>query len=285
LENKSFELVAAVDPNLGQEIDPYLSGKVASAIKELAGADIDLVVIASPTHTHLEICRNVEEYLKPKAVLIEKPTGLTLGECEKISSSLKSVPLVLVNYQRNYNSDFIVSLKSICNSNYLKGTVYYSNGTLNNASHGLALLISILGEPTNVYRLHRSKRESEGIEDIDFVVEFDKKVITFLSTPESNYSMFRIELFGSENSWIYDASLSHVEIRNRESDPIYSNRFNLSITPEYLFIPDSESFLYVYRHIAGCIGEKERMISKFAPNLELALAVHKTIAKARESIA
>ena len=79
LENKSFELVAAVDPNLGQEIDLNLSRKVFSAIKELAGADIDLVVIASPTHTHLEICRNVEEYLKPKVVLIEKPTGLTLS--------------------------------------------------------------------------------------------------------------------------------------------------------------------------------------------------------------
>ena len=84
LSNKEFQLVAVVDPALtGAEKIP--KGVVTvDFLQEVQGTYFDLIVVATPTTTHLAICKLISEQFKPKVVLIEKPVGKNLKEIAEI---------------------------------------------------------------------------------------------------------------------------------------------------------------------------------------------------------
>jgi len=280
--NDNFNLIAVVDPhvnNIGGNIPEVNYSKTIKDVKEL---NVDFVVIASPTSTHLETCLQLVNHLNPSAILIEKPVGLTLIECKEIMKRLEKIPTVAVNYQRNYDPKIVQQVTETIGSGHLKGVVYYSNGAINNASHGLALLISVLGSPTKVVRSSYVLGNNKSDMNFDFVVEFGKTRISFIATEENDYSMFRIELFGAEGSWIYDASLERSEIRTRVEDPLYVGRFSLTENSTITSIPDSESFANVYNFLEKRIRGDSDFDPKLGAGLDLAIEVHRVIEKAQK---
>ena len=280
--NKNFELVAIVDPAINNQLPGLSDVRCSKSVKGIQGVNVDLVVIASPTNTHLDICRESVNFLNPRAILIEKPVGLMLEECNEIKMCLQQIPTILVNYQRNYNRKILQQLTDIIGSGYSKGVVYYSNGAINNASHGLALFISILGKPTKVFNLSNSKKERFSGTDMDFVVEFKESRISFIAIEEKHYSTFRIELFGPKGSWLYDASLERSELRTRVDDPIYVGRFSLTKNSTITPIPDTESFNHVYDYLEKRIRGDSDLEPYLGASLELAYKVHEVIEKAQK---
>ena len=280
--NDNFDLVAVVDPDVKSSGINMPEVRFTKTIKEVKDINVDLVVIASPTSTHLETCLQVVNHLEPSAILIEKPVGLTLLECKEIMKCFQKIPTVAVNYQRNYNHEIVQQVTDTIGLGYSKGVVYYSNGAINNASHGLALLISVLGSPTNTFRASNTTKDHPSEINLDFVVEFGETRIFFIATEEKDYSMFRIELFGPKGSWIYDAGLERSEMRPRAEDPIYVGRFrltqNLTITP----IPDTESFTHVYNYLEKRIRGDSDVEPNLGAGLDLAYEVHRVIEKALE---
>lgn len=280
--NRNFELVAIVDPAINEQLPGLPKVRCSKSIEEIQDVNADLVIIAAPTNTHLDICRESVIFLNPKAMLIEKPVGLILEECNAIKKCLQHIPTILVNYQRNYDRIILQQLTDVIGSGYSKGVVYYSNGAINNASHGLALLISVFGRPINVFNLSSSKKERPSGIDVDFVVEFKETKITFIATEEKHYSIFRIELFGPKGAWLYDAGLERSETRTRVDDPIYVGRFSLKKNSTITSIPDTESFNHVYDYLEKRIRGDSNLESHLGASLELAYEVHEVIEKAQK---
>jgi predicted dehydrogenase len=282
LANENFDLVAVVDPYVSNIAINMPEVRFTKSIQEVQDMSVDLAVIASPTSTHLETCLHLINQLKPNAVLIEKPVGLTLVECKKIMKCLQETPTVFVNYQRNYNQKIVKQVTDLISFGYSKGVIYYSNGAINNASHGLAILILILGTPTSVFRSSRGIKESLSDLNFDFVVEFGETRIFFISTEEEDYSMFRIELFGPKGSWLYDSGLERSEMRARVEDPIYVGRFSLTENSTITSIPDSESFTHVYEYLEKRIRRDSEIEPNLGASLDLAYEVHQVIEKAQK---
>ena len=280
--NENFDLVAVVDPDVKSIGINMPEVRFTKTIKEVQDMSVDLAVIASPTSTHLGTCLQLINQLKPSAILIEKPVGLTLVECREIMKCLQETPTVFVNYQRNYNQKIVQQATDAISFGYSKGVVYYSNGAINNASHGLALLILILGTPTSVFRSSRGIKESLSDLNFDFVVEFGETRIFFIATEERDYSMFRIELFGPKGSWLYDAGLERSEIRARVEDPIYVGRFSLTENSTITSIPDTESFTHVYKYLEKRIRGESDIEPNLGAGLDLAYEVHRVIEKAQK---
>ena len=280
--NDNFNLVAIVDPDVKNAGINMPEVRFTKTIKEIQDINVDLVVIASPTSTHLETCLQVVNHLKPSAILIEKPVGLKLVESKEIIKCFHEIPTVVVNYQRNYNPKIIQQVTDTIGLGYSKGVVYYSNGAINNASHGLALLISVLGSPTNTFRASNATKNHPSEIDLDFVVEFGETRIFFIATEEKNYSMFRIELFGPMGSWIYDAGLERSEMRVRIEDPIYVGRFSLTENSTITSIPDTESFTHVYNYLEKRIRGESDVEPNLGAGLDLAYEVHRVIEMAQK---
>ena len=280
--NDNFNLVAVVDPDAKNAGVNMPEVRFTKTIKEVKDIDLDFVVIASPTSTHLETCLQIVNHLKPSAILIEKPVGLTLVESKEIIKCFHEIPKVAVNYQRNYNPKIVQQVTDTIGLGYSKGVVYYSNGAINNASHGLALLISVLGSPTNTFRAPKASKDNPSEINLDFVVEFGETRIFFIATEEKDYSMFRIELFGPKGSWIYDAGLERSEMRVRAEDPIYVGRFSLAENSTITSIPDTESFTHVYNYLEKRIRGESDVEPNLGAGLDLAYEVHRVIEKAQK---
>jgi len=280
--NESFDLVAVVDPDIKNIGINMPEVRFAKTIKEVQNLYVDLAVIACPTSTHLETCSQLVKHLNPSAILIEKPVGLTLMECKEIMKCLQEIPTVVVNYQRNYNQNILQQVAHTISFGYSKGVVYYSNGAINNASHGLALLISVLGSPTNVFKLSSATKERPSDMNLDFVVEFGETRISFIATQENDYSMFRIELFGPKGSWLYDAGLERSEMKTRVEDPIYVGRFSLTQNSTITSIPETESFTHVYNYLEKRIRGDSDVEPTSGASLDLAYEVHQVIEKAQK---
>ena len=280
--NDNFDLVAVVDPDIKNTGITMPEVRFTKTIEEVQNLYVDLAVIACPTSTHLETCSQLVKYLKPSAILIEKPVGLTLMECKEIMKYLQEIPTVVVNYQRNYNQNILQQVADTISFGYSKGVVYYSNGAINNASHGLALLISVLGSPTNVFKLSNATKEHPSDMNLDFVVEFGETRISFIATEEKDYSMFRIELFGPKGSWLYDAGLERSEMKSRVEDPIYVGRFSLTQNSTITSIPETESFTHVYNYLEKRIRGDSDLEPNSGASLDLAYEVHQVIEKAQK---
>ena len=280
--NDNFDLVAVVDPDIKNIGINMPEVRFTKTIEEVQNLYVDLAVIACPTSTHLETCSQLVKHLNPSAILIEKPVGLTLMECKEIMKCLQEIPTVVVNYQRNYNQNILQQVFDTTSFGYSKGVVYYSNGAINNASHGLALLISVLGSPTNVFKFSSAIKERPSDMNLDFVVEFGETRISFIATQENDYSMFRIELFSPKGSWLYDAGLERSEMKTRVEDPIYVGRFSLTQNSTITSIPETESFTHVYNYLEKRIRGDLDVEPNSGASLDLAYEVHQVIEKAQK---
>ena len=94
--------------------------------------------------------------------------------------------------------------------------------------------------------------------------------------------MFRIELFGPEGSWLYDAGLERSEMKTRVEDPIYVGRFSLTQNPTITSIPETESFTHVYNYLEKRIRGDSDVESNLGASLDLAYEVHQVIEKAQK---
>lgn len=155
-ENSHFQLVAAHD----------VSGKARNAFKRKAlkdGADVavysdwqkmikaedpELVVVATSTGSHAEICSKLID-MGIKNILCEKPLSYSFADAEKIvSKAEKKGCAIFVNYFRAFNGSYLKLIKDIENGFLGKIQSFdakYSRGILNNGTHLIDLLARMFG--------------------------------------------------------------------------------------------------------------------------------------------
>lgn len=198
--------------------------KYASARKCLEKEHPDIVVIATPPHTHLALVRLcIQEGVR--AVICEKPLALTIAEAEAIIHIVKKSGIIFVlNYQRRFAPLFVRVRRDIISGALGKiqqVTCYYSNGLYNNGGHAIDALLFLLGEDMTVRWacVNRSAAHFAGDPCIDAVLETKKGArIHLQSVDQKSYGIFDIHILGTHGERVFtNYSLTLIETSARGS--------------------------------------------------------------------
>jgi scyllo-inositol 2-dehydrogenase (NADP+) len=101
-----FELAGIVERNNNDSRERYPKSKLYRSVEELiAGKDVQLIVVNTPTHLHFEQVKMA--LLAGKHVVVEKPFTIRVKEAEELAELAKKQNLKLTIYQnRRYDGDF-----------------------------------------------------------------------------------------------------------------------------------------------------------------------------------
>ena len=69
------------------------------------GIDPDVVVVATPTRTHADVCRDVGEYFRRAAILVEKPAADNLEDAQRIIQGVGGKQRVTVGYHMAFSPE------------------------------------------------------------------------------------------------------------------------------------------------------------------------------------
>ena len=104
-----------------------------------------LVVLSTPTNSHLECVKILSKYRFIKTLICEKPLSNNKNEAKKIVEICKKNKIKLfVNYFRISDPSTQVLKKNLLKKNIF-GYLYYSRGYFNNCSHFFNLFENIFG--------------------------------------------------------------------------------------------------------------------------------------------
>ena len=207
----AFKLVAGVDLDMTYctefentyQIQTY--NKLETA---LAHHNPDLVVVSTPTDSHLKVIETVVKLTKPKAILCEKPLAYSVGEAERIVLLCKQNNIKLfVNFIRRADPA-VLKIKHYFETDVIvkpvKGFAWYTKGFLHNGSHLFDLLSLWLGNMVSS-QVITIKKINSGLDFVgDVNVEFSRGSILFAAMPENSFSMHAIELFSASGRLRYD---------------------------------------------------------------------------------
>lgn len=122
-------------PNIG-----YLNNGIAH--------EVDIVIIATPTDTHLNIAQRVAK-LNPKLIIIEKPCCMNSTEAKELWKL--DIP-IMVNYNRRFCIEYQKFANKVREDKYgkcLNTRVLYTRGLKRDGCHAIDLMNLFFGEWTN----------------------------------------------------------------------------------------------------------------------------------------
>ena len=286
--SNDFDIIAGIDiDERKRDLFYKLTGsKTFSSLNNIEKeiSEVDLVVISSPTETHLKIIKQVITYIKPKIILCEKPLSYNLKDSKKIIEICKKNKVeLLINFPRRVEKSIVEIKKIISKNKYFKGTVYYSNGLINNAIHFIDIITFLFGEYKKMELLNINKKYNERDDyDVDFKICFNKGEIYFISWPEKFYSNYKMEIYTDSNRISYDNNGSNSFLNNVVEDPNYSNHNYISKINIDIDNNLNVSILSVYEEVLnllnGEIGRHELSNTKQMEN------VHKIIHELKTKI-
>jgi len=144
-----FQVVAGIDPDIEthNKFRKLTDAKAYSHLEVFLQSNhdaIDLVVIASPTHCHIQDYKLVKS-LSVKLVLMEKPLVAPGENIEKFMSEIESGPRVLVNLFRLYQSQINTVLQDIAKHGPSQINIRYSKTIEHSGIHFITLIIRHFG--------------------------------------------------------------------------------------------------------------------------------------------
>jgi predicted dehydrogenase len=101
-------VIAGIDCNLSRELTFRKSGlPVYPGVFEAVSQDLDpnIVVVATPTKTHADVCANVAEYFRKAAILVEKPAADNIEDALLIVEGVAAKQSVDVAYHMAFSPE------------------------------------------------------------------------------------------------------------------------------------------------------------------------------------
>ncbi|HUQ47274.1 MAG TPA: Gfo/Idh/MocA family oxidoreductase [Gemmatimonadaceae bacterium] len=201
------ELVALCDSDL-TKLDAAAQlwkaeGMYAHASDLIASEKLDIVSICTPTATHGEVLRAVLDSANPpRAILCEKPLGMTLAESEMMAELAASKKVILATvYMRRYAKNFRALRKFLDEGGIGKlqtVTGLYIKGTFHNGTHWFDMLRYLCGEVGMVSGLNMIGETRED-PTLDVALFLRSGVLaTLRACDHTAYTVFEMELFGTE---------------------------------------------------------------------------------------
>ncbi len=210
LANHDTGLICAVDTNIkniGGDLK-LLSGvkRYGSLEKCLIENAPDIVSVATPLQTHLEIIKLLLKYKVP-AIICEKPLAGNLADAKKIVDLLdKNKVIFLVNYQRRFLEPYVNAKRKIKEGvlgDVKQANVIYTNGIYNNGSHAIDALRFLLDDEVDWV----TGWENESIAklgsdyNIDGFIHFKKEILVSIQTlNDAAYAIHDIKIYGEKGA-------------------------------------------------------------------------------------
>lgn len=237
----------------------------------------EIIIIASPTETHLEMVRKAIEH-KPKIIILEKPAGSTLQECQDIwQLSVNYQIPILVDYIRRFAPGYRKIQQEI-DDNEL-GAVYncrviYTGGLKHEGCHALDLMRyffgnfrygEILSPPLIDYSPY----------DISYTVHMGFEACSHVMlTPVDgrDYSIFEIDILGKHGRVRFIEKGLKAECSYPTTENIYMNHKTLSYG-QTVFETGLNTALY--NLLQNAVDYIEDQNTKLLCTIKDALEVHK----------
>jgi UDP-N-acetyl-2-amino-2-deoxyglucuronate dehydrogenase len=232
------ELAAVVDihPDRAERLAAERGGKVFTSLTDaLAGLDIDIVVVCTPTGRHGEVA--IEALEAGKHVIIEKPAETTVAKTDQIiEAQRKAGKLVAVISQHRFDQSTEIALAAIekgelgrlttgiASIDWWRGQSYYDSGDwrgtweldgggalMNQGVHTVDLLVATMGRPVEVFAYTDTlAHERIEVEDAAVaVVRFENGALGVLHATTAAYPGLsaRLQVHGDRGSIVIDNDL------------------------------------------------------------------------------
>lgn len=209
-QHSGFDLIGGIDPDPEARhkfFEKY--GKSAfSSVTELSRHVVPAVVsISVPDHLHHAVLSEVLSF-SPTIVLCEKPLATDVATAKRMLLLAKQAGCALaVNYSRRFEPGVIELRRMIKDDEFgelFKGTVWYSKGLLNNASHFIDLAVFLLGNAEDIQILSNGRTLANGDHEPDFKLRIGTCEIYFLSARDEHYTLNSLELLGTAGRIRYE---------------------------------------------------------------------------------
>jgi predicted dehydrogenase len=196
-KNKNFKIVGGVDKKIKQIkiFRSFFDCKCFTKIKmAMIKTQPNLVVIATPTNTHLKIIKEVifNRSKNLKVILLEKPAGSGLHQIKHIKNLFRNKRIkVFVNYSRDYEKAFSKLSIFFLKSSFCNAEVSYHGGFINNASHFISLFVNFFGKIKYVITLKKKKIKKDFL--IKCIIYFKNCRLVIKNNNKKKISSFYIE--------------------------------------------------------------------------------------------
>ncbi|OGC76240.1 hypothetical protein A2619_02180 [candidate division WWE3 bacterium RIFOXYD1_FULL_39_9] len=251
----------------------------------------DVIVIASPTSTHLAMIEEISRQhagpnTLPKVIILEKPAGQNIYEATRIDWLCRESNIqVIVNYGRRFSQYIRYAIEHIQKENDIQSIVfYYTRGFVRDASHAIDILNWVAGtfiegeivdtkpildynssDPTYAVRLKYSKCDNI------FIVPVDGR----------KFDCFEMHLLTGKRRWIFDNHFLNISTTLCKKEETYGDYYSLPSIQERVsscfFETDLKfSLRNLYQHVYKVLMKEE--YSSIC-NMSNALRVHNVIDK------
>jgi predicted dehydrogenase len=123
-----------------------------ATMKDLVGAGIDIVILATPTDLHYEHLLYIIDYIKPRLIIAEKPFCSNLEQAKKILHKSKQKDIsIIVDYIRRFDPELQRLKKEMAAGAFGPGGVLhakltYTRGLVHEACHAIDMFNYLFGK-------------------------------------------------------------------------------------------------------------------------------------------
>ena len=282
-----FELVGGVDscPQQREKFFQKFKTPVYKTVYEaLAIVCPEIVIIATSTASHLEVCKAVLAQLKPRLIVLEKPIAYSVDDSYAIIELGKSAGVTIaVNYFRAYEPAHKRLSEKLSNGFLgfpLTAVVRYTNGMINNGSHWVQYLSAILGDLETVDMSAHTNMLADDFSG-EVKISFSNGSVYFVPFQSTEYYLFEIDIYGPLGKISIDSSGDNIKEYLAIPDPAFPSLKILSNEPN-ITIPAMHQYQrFMYDEIIQFL-EGKGLLSCTTESLFTALEVYSQLEYQKE---
>jgi len=209
--NPDFELIGIVDTDKDKAFAAGVKWNCKWTTKFEYCEDIDLVIISTPTETHCTVYKEVCEVIKPKTIILEKPAGISVEECNAMQKFGKRT---IINYTRNIFEQYQSTVDWIKKEQALFACAKYGHGLKRDGCHLVAFLHNLFGD--FVMKNHINHLIDDGeIGDLSLggLLWFEDCEKVYLIPVDSRIvSCFELEIITNKHRFVFTNGMENIDV-------------------------------------------------------------------------
>lgn len=236
--------------------------------------NIDLLVIATPTHTHFTILDAFHKHKNIKLFFMEKPLFNKKVEYQSINKSVKNK--LVINYLRRYDINIQklkLNIKHNKYGNLQKIIIHYCKGLKNNGSHMVDMINFLFNNPTILSTKILS--HTEGFNNSDLTYDIFAKIqienhiipVYFIGLNHLLYNIIEHNLFFENKIIKYINSKSAIEYYDIVPDKNFPEYKVSSNIPRIEEVQTTTLMLNAYDNLVKIIQNNIENISSYEDEL------------------
>ncbi len=267
-ENPNFDLIAGVDTcdtrrHSFSEI--YKCQSFVTIEDAMNTIQPNVVVVATPTSSHLSVMENIFQFGQPDVILCEKPLSDTYEKAEKMVRLCNANNCELyVNFFRRVEKSILEVKKRLGNKSVklpAKGILWYSKGLFNSGSHFIDLLMFLFGPVMGFKLISKGDRFSVIDPEPDFELTFQQAQINCLALKADNFFHNTLELIFENGLLKFDRAGASTTWQAVIADPKLPSYKVLSENKECLETNFYTAQKYVVQELISVLKQRKTVLA------------------------